>query len=95
MECEALILCWVFQGERGDCGAPGEKGNIVGILFSSFFCNAIVCPCNEPSVNSAGTGWTSRPQGAEGRSGRTQEAHFCFTCNNTVILFWSLQNSCH
>lgn len=37
MERKALILCWVFQGERGDCGAPGEKGNIVGTLFISLF----------------------------------------------------------
>lgn len=38
MKCKTLILCWVFQGERGDCGAPGEKGDIVGILFNFLLC---------------------------------------------------------
>lgn len=36
-ECETLVLCLVFQGERGDCGAPGEKGNLVRIQFNFFF----------------------------------------------------------
>lgn len=29
-------MCWILQGERGECGPPGAKGDIVSLLLTSF-----------------------------------------------------------